>query len=1134
MVNKKKKQKNKQGIPGKNPYKGLFHYEEKDKGLFYGREPEKKKLFKLVAHNFLTVVFGKSGIGKTSLLNAGLFPKLRDNGYLPIRLRLDYSPSAPPFREQIRTMMTDELKRCRVHEKGKEKEAAQPFDPKETLWEYFHRVDHWDDTGKSIAPVLVFDPFEEVFTRGKNHPGIDDLIDELYYLIEDQVPDAVNEQMLNEEREFPYTGTERNVRVVISLREDYLPGLNSLKSRFPSIDRVLFRVIHLNGKQAEEIIKVPGGIHDKNVIDNILDLFQPEDDKKLPMEKLEIEPSLLSLLCFQLFEKKDVKFITRTDQDKILIDFYDSVLKKLPVGVSQFIESKLLTEGGFRTPFYLEPGYKWRDSIDTLINQRIIRKVYYGEKEHIEIIHDVLAPIIKEKRNRRVKKTKNVIIGILSVFLAISIFITLYVIHLKNTAKRQWVNSLISEAGLILPGDNVKAIRIAEAAYNEEAFPRPPPRLMQVLIDAAASTYEHPFYKTNMPHADDVNTVVFSPDETHILTASDDGTAVLWDLKGKPLATFNQHTGAIQSAVFSPDGAKILTASQDKTVKLWDLKGTILRDYTHLFPVKSAIFSPDGARILTVTADGTVKLWDMEGTPLATFNQHTDAETINTAAFSPDGTRILTASDDKTARVWDVEGHFLIEYKHTDPVHSARFSNDGEKIVTASSDTTAKVWDLRGELLADLKGEHERAVLYAEFSPDGTKIVTASEDQTARVWDWKEKKVIAELKGHAAPVGRAVFSQQGSRVLTCSNDTIARVWDLDGQLLADLEGHTGAVLKASFSQDGWEVLTCSEDKTAKLWDLKTKLVQDVAEHTGGIKSAAFSRDGTRILTASLDNTAKLWDLQGTLLADLKGHRSSVYSAAFSPDGTRIVTASLDRTAKLWNWKGTLLKDLCKHKDGIISAKFSPDGEKIVTASLDKTARVWNLKGRILFDLNQHTDVVKSAEFSPDGTRIVTASSDKTAKLWDLKGALLVEFSQHTDTVNSAVFSPDGTRILTASDDKTARVWDLEGEIIVDLNKHHAAVINAVFSPDGKKILTASRDSTVKLWDLKGHLLVDFKHHTGTVSCAEFSHDGSRIIIASEEGKAKLRYTPEAIVKWLKTANIPQLSGEEKEKMGIDY
>ncbi|MFC2140780.1 WD40 repeat domain-containing protein [Acidobacteriota bacterium] len=138
-----------------------------------------------------------------------------------------------------------------------------------------------------------------------------------------------------------------------------------------------------------------------------------------------------------------------------------------------------------------------------------------------------------------------------------------------------------------------------------------------------------------------------------------------------------------------------------------------------------------------------------------------------------------------------------------------------------------------------------------------------------------------------------------------------------------------------------------------------------------------------------------------------------------------------------------------------------------------------------------------------------------------------------DRVYSAVFSPDGTRILTASRDKTAKLWDLKGNLLADLNKHTDWVYAAIFSPDGTRILTASRDKTAKLWDLKGNLLADLNKHTLWVNSAVFSPDGKRILTASGDGTAKLWYTPEAIIEWLKTANIPQLSKEEKKRLGIE-
>jgi WD40 repeat protein len=112
-------------------------------------------------------------------------------------------------------------------------------------------------------------------------------------------------------------------------------------------------------------------------------------------------------------------------------------------------------------------------------------------------------------------------------------------------------------------------------------------------------------------------------------------------------------------------------------------------------------------------------------------------------------------------------------------------------------------------------------------------------------------------------------------------------------------------------------------------------------------------------------------------------------------------------------------------------------------------------------------------------------------------------------------------MLTAFFDGAVRLWDLVGE-----------VNSAVFSPDGTGILTVSSDKTAKLWDLKGGVAADFEH-TGGVTSAVFSPDGTRILTCSDDKTAKLWYTPEAIYEWLKTANIPQLSREEKKELGIE-
>ena len=151
-----------------NPYKELDSYEEKDRGIFCGRTAETETLFQLVSSNSLSVVFGKSGIGKTSLLNAGLFPRLREEGFRPIRLRLYYSTDGAPLMDQIRQAIRDELSSPEIEIKIRGKnEPAKPIAPDEKLWEYFNRVSHFvppkdGNEMEMITPVLVFDQFEEL------------------------------------------------------------------------------------------------------------------------------------------------------------------------------------------------------------------------------------------------------------------------------------------------------------------------------------------------------------------------------------------------------------------------------------------------------------------------------------------------------------------------------------------------------------------------------------------------------------------------------------------------------------------------------------------------------------------------------------------------------------------------------------------------------------------------------------------------------------------------------------------------------------------------------------------------------------------------------------------------------------
>ena len=483
-------------------------------------------------------------------------------------------------------------------------------------------------------------------------------------------------------------------------------------------------------------------------------------------------------------------------------------------------------------------------------------------------------------------------------------------------------------------------------------------------------------------HQDRVWSISFSPDGKYIATASGDKIARLWDLKGKLIQEFKGHQDEVWSVSFSPDGKYIATASFDNTARLWDLKGTLIQEFQgHLDTVSSVCFSPDGKYIATASFDNTARLWDLKGKLIQEFQGHQDA--VRSVSFSPDGKYIATASVDKTARLWDLTGNLIQEFQgHQDVVSSVSFSPDGKYIATASFDKTAKLWDLTGNLIQEFQG-HQDAIINVSFSPDGKYIATASKDKTVRLWNLK------------------------------------------GQLIEQFKVHQDVVSSVSFTPDGKYIATASWDKTAKLWDLTGKLIQEFQGHQDKVSSVSFSPDGKYIATASWDKTARLWDIRGgKLIQKFQGHQGAMISASFSPDGKYIATASSDKAARLWDFKGNLMQEFQGHQDSVNVVSFSPDSKYMATASSDKTARLWDLKGKLIQEFQGHQDKVLSVSFSPDGKYIATASSDKTARLWDLKGKLIQEFKGHQDWVLSVSFSPDGKYIATASADYIARLWPI--------------------------------------------------------------------------------------------------------------
>jgi hypothetical protein len=400
-------------VDDRNPWLGLASFTEETREYFYGREEEVAELARRVQRKRLTLLFGQSGLGKTSILRAGLVPRLRGHGYCPVYVRIDYAHDAPEPAEQIKRAIASTAKRS-----GEWTQVGVAVEG-ESLWEFLHHRDDVlrDESGTTQVPLLIFDQFEEIFTlaqsddfgRARAARFIADLAD----LVENRPPKELEERLEQDE-----TAAERfdfarsDYRVLIALREDYLAPLESLKNAMPSITQNRLRLAPMTGAQALEAVMRPGrDLVSQQVAEAIVRFVAGGSE----ISNAEVEPALLSLICRELNDARVAQGRGEISLDlvtgshaSILSSFYERCLADQPTEVRRIIEDELLTESGFRENVaeekllrsFADAGAA-PDTLAVLVNRRLLRIEERLDVRRVELTHDVLCNVVKTSRDVR-------------------------------------------------------------------------------------------------------------------------------------------------------------------------------------------------------------------------------------------------------------------------------------------------------------------------------------------------------------------------------------------------------------------------------------------------------------------------------------------------------------------------------------------------------------------------------------------------------------------------------------------------------------------------------------------------------------------------------------------------------------
>jgi Novel STAND NTPase 1 len=410
-------------LSAERPWPGMRPYREQDAAFFFGRDDEATDLQARVERARLTLLYGRGGLGKSSLLRAGLAPRLATLGYLFVYLRPRalIDGSRDPVAEAKAAIEQA------AHNAGVE--ATAGFDAP-SLWELFHRDSFglWDKSNRLVVPVLAFDQFEEIFQIIDDDPGaaprVGQLLEGIAELVENRLPRRLAAAELPDDAEHRFDVNVTHYRVVLSFREDYLPHVRKLRTIVPAVIENHVRLEPLTGRQALEVVERAGGpLIDASAAEALVRsvgrpagllqrLLDPEaaadGEDAQAISALEVEPAVLSVVCFYLNAERqrqgqstiDVGLVKLKKPEDIFDEYYRAAMAGVSAKVRHFVESRLVTEGGERVLYPMkaidagEP--EVARAMSTLLDQGILRKEWFAGEQRLEISHDLLLRPIRE------------------------------------------------------------------------------------------------------------------------------------------------------------------------------------------------------------------------------------------------------------------------------------------------------------------------------------------------------------------------------------------------------------------------------------------------------------------------------------------------------------------------------------------------------------------------------------------------------------------------------------------------------------------------------------------------------------------------------------------------------------------
>jgi WD40 repeat protein len=1088
------------------PYKGLVPFEPGDADIFFGREQLVEDLVgRLDEDRFLAVV-GPSGSGKSSLVRAGVVPKLqlRDERLRPAVL----SPGQHPLAElaagsDARLLVIDQFEEvftlCRdederrgfidalmdAAERGTRVIVALRADFYGHCAMYPRLAAALEDQQALVGPMS-----EEELRRAIERPA-----ERAGLILEPGLVEGILRDVVGEPGALPLlshslleTWNRRSGRMLTLI--GYLQA-GGVQGAIAKTAETVYREEFPPDQQALA----------RNIFLRLTELGEGTEDTRRRVS--------ISELVSRPGQEAEVGQVLRTLADTRLVTMgqgtvevaHEALIRHWPTLRGWLDEDR---EGRLLHRRLTEAAHEWealgRDPGALLRGTRLATTGDWAtahDPELNELEREFLTASRRAserdaERQRRVNRRLRGLLAAAVVLLALAIVGGLVALDQRNTARATALTADAQRLGAeALSEDRLdRSLLLARAGVALEETARTRSNLLAALLRAPPAAI-------GLLHgtADaEIYTTAVSPDGRVLAIGQAEGTVTTFDTStrrvlGEYRIGGTIGAGLVQSLAFSPDGGTLAVTGRPQSpqlavvLDLLDARTLRRRSRVELPPFPEPVDlvlatpsfasddrdvlvlegTPNGpARSVLLRVDG--RTGEVEGTPLRVGGAALDVLPTR------DGRRVFVPSpvDDSTLEI-DADSLRVVR-RHDLGGFAGALSPDGGALAVGSRDGRVRLLDLRSGKARVLSGRHGAGVLDMTFTPDGRTLVSSDFDGGIIVWDVARSAVREELSAHRGPVWALAVSPDGHTLCSAGNDGRLILWDLAGdrrlvrsfsprQGFEDIQTPRGIAV----SPDGKTLAVTERGGVVDLLDTATlQPLRSVQAMSGFAAAVDFSPDGRLLAVGGEGGDVTLWDARTLMPAGaLTGLSGNVQTVAFSPDGESVAAAEVVAGQSRLDVWSVHRRTVTAQADtpAITSLAFSPDGRMIALSAIDAGTEIRDVRSGRLLERLPAEGLARSVAFSPDGRLLAVGQFDGDGQLYstDTWASFGRRLEAHTQRITNVEFTRDGRTLSTSSADGTVLLWDVEtqepigSQLVVEPDTFVAAAL----SPDDSYLFAVS-------------------------------------------------------------------------------